>query len=58
MTQAQPQGFLAVPPMGKGPGVLVLQAWWGLNDTMKAFCTQLAEAWLTVYRLATLAAGD
>jgi carboxymethylenebutenolidase len=44
MTQAQPQGFLAIPPAGKGRGVLVLHAWWGLNDTMKAFCTRLAES--------------
>jgi len=44
MTDTQPQGFLAVPPTGKGPGVLVLHAWWGLNDTIKAFCTRLAEA--------------
>lgn len=44
MTQAQPRGFLAVPPTGKGPGVLVLHAWWGLNDTIKAFCTRLADA--------------
>ena len=44
MTPSRPQGFLAVPPSGKGPGVLVLHAWWGLNDTMKAFCTQLAES--------------
>ncbi len=44
MTDPQPQGFLAVPPTGKGPGVLVPHAWWGLNDTMKAFCTRLAEA--------------
>ena len=44
MTQFQPQGFLAVPPTGTGPGVLVLHAWWGLNDTMKAVCTQLAES--------------
>ena len=44
MVQTQPQGFLALPPTGKGPGVLVLHAWWGLNDTMKAFCTQLAES--------------
>ena len=43
MTHPQPQGFLAVPPSGKGPGVLVLHAWWGLNDTAKAFCTRLAE---------------
>ncbi len=44
MTHSQPQGFLAVPPTGQGPGVLVLHAWWGLNDTIKAFCTRLAEA--------------
>lgn len=44
MTHSQPQGFLAAPHAGKGPGVLVLHAWWGLNDTIKAFCTRLAEA--------------
>jgi carboxymethylenebutenolidase len=40
----QPDGYLASPPAGTGPGVLVLHAWWGLNDTMKAFCTRLAES--------------
>lgn len=44
MTQPQPDGFLAVPPSGSGPGILVLHAWWGLNDTIKTICTQLAEA--------------
>ncbi len=44
MTRSQPLGFLAVPPTGKGSGVLVLHAWWGLNATMKAFCTRLAES--------------
>jgi carboxymethylenebutenolidase len=44
MKHPQPDGFLAVPPTGTGPGVLVLHAWWGLNDTMKAFCIRLAEA--------------
>jgi carboxymethylenebutenolidase len=44
MTSTHPLGFLAVPPNGKGPGVLVLHAWWGLNDTLKAFCTKLAES--------------
>src|SRR5512143_2365570 len=44
MTYLQPQGFLAVPPTGKGPCVLVLHAWWGLNDTIKAFCSRLAES--------------
>ena len=42
MTHPQPDGFLA--PTGKGTGVLVLHAWWGLNDTIKAFCTRLAKA--------------
>jgi carboxymethylenebutenolidase len=44
MTDHQPQGYMAAPPGGAGPGVLVLHAWWGLNDTIKAFCNRLAEA--------------
>lgn len=44
MSAAQPQGFLAIPATGTGPGVLVLHAWWGLNDTIKGVCTQLADA--------------
>src|SRR5437667_1311660 len=44
MTYPQPDGFLAVPPTGTGPGVLVLHAWWGLNDTIKAVCTWLAQS--------------
>lgn len=44
MAHSQPQGILAVPPTGNGPGVLVLHAWWGLNDTIKVFCTRLAES--------------
>jgi carboxymethylenebutenolidase len=44
MTQAQPQGFLALPPTGSGPGVLVLHAWWGLNEPIKAVCSRLAES--------------
>ena len=49
MTQSQLEGFLAVPPTGKGPGVLVLHASWGLNDTIKAFCKRLAEAGFVVF---------
>jgi carboxymethylenebutenolidase len=51
MTHAQPQGFLAVPVEGKGPGVLVLHAWWGLNDTIRAFCTRLASAGFVAFAL-------
>jgi carboxymethylenebutenolidase len=39
----QPDGYLALPPAGKGDPVLVLHAWWGLNDTIKNFCNRLAE---------------
>ena len=35
MTTSQPQGYLAIPTSGKGRGVLVLHAWWGLNPTIK-----------------------
>ena len=38
------RGYLAMPERSQGPGVLVLHAWWGLNDTMRAVCTRLAEA--------------
>jgi carboxymethylenebutenolidase len=44
MAQPQPPGFLAAPPRGTGPGALVLHAWWGLNDTIKAVCARLADA--------------
>ena len=34
--------YLALPASGAGPGVLVLHAWWGLNDTFRRFCDRLA----------------
>jgi len=36
------QGYLAVPSTGTGQGVLVLHAWWGLNDFFRSFCDRLA----------------
>lgn len=44
MTRELPDGYLALPASGTGNAVLVLHAWWGLNDTIKAFCTRLADA--------------
>lgn len=44
MARTQPDGYLTAPPSGKDNAVLVLHAWWGLNDTVKAICTRLAEA--------------
>jgi carboxymethylenebutenolidase len=42
MTRPQPPGFLALPAAGPGPAVLVLHAWWGLNDTIRSLCERLA----------------
>lgn len=36
-------GYLAVPPSGNGPGVLVLHAWWGLNEFFVDLCDRLAR---------------
>lgn len=44
MTHAQPDGYLATPAGGPGPGVLVLHAWWGLNETIRTVCDRLAGA--------------
>lgn len=44
MTQLEPQGFFASPPAGTGSGVLVLHAWWGLNETIKSICRRLAAS--------------
>ncbi|MFN8373890.1 MAG: dienelactone hydrolase family protein [Anaerolineae bacterium] len=43
MPLTQPDGYLTMPAAGTGRPVLVLHAWWGLNDTIKAFCNRLAE---------------
>lgn len=36
--------YRAKPSTDEGPGVLVLHAWWGLNDTIRAVCDRLAES--------------
>jgi len=35
-------GYLARPRSGNGPGVIVIQEWWGLNDQVKGVCHLLA----------------
>ena len=37
-------GYLATPASGKGPGVLVIQEWWGLVPHIKAVCDRFAAA--------------
>ena len=36
------RGYLAVPESGSGPGVLVLQEWWGLVPQIMGVCDRLA----------------
>jgi len=38
------RGYLALPKQGSGPGVLVLQEWWGLVDHIRDVCDRLARA--------------
>jgi carboxymethylenebutenolidase len=38
----QGEGYLAIPDSGSGPGVLVIQEWWGLNDQIKGVAERLA----------------
>jgi len=35
-------GYLATPAEGAGPGVLVIQEWWGLVPQLKGVCDKLA----------------
>ena len=37
------QGYLAVPESGGGPGVIVIQEWWGLVDHIKDVCERFAR---------------
>jgi carboxymethylenebutenolidase len=35
-------GYLAIPEQGSGPGVIVIQEWWGLVDHIKDVCERFA----------------
>jgi len=37
-------GYLAIPKSGKGPGVIVIQEWWGLVPHIKEVCDRFASA--------------
>ncbi len=41
------KGYLAIPETGTGPGVIVMQEWWGLVDHITEVCDRLAEAGFT-----------
>ncbi len=37
-------GYLVTPPAGQGPGVLVIQEWWGLDSGIKTWTDRLGAA--------------
>lgn len=42
-------GYLAVPALGSGPGLIVIQEWWGLVDHIKHVCDRFAaEGFVTL----------
>ena len=41
---ANTPAYLATPPSGTGPGVIVIQEWWGLNDQIRGVAEKLADA--------------
>ena len=64
MTDDSQYYYLCLPKSGKGAGVLVLHAWWGLNPFFKDFCDRLAQEGFVVLapdlyrgRTATTVAG-
>ena len=36
-------GYLATPAAGKGPGLIVIQEWWGLNDQVRGVADMFAR---------------
>src|SRR3954467_8571645 len=39
---SQAHGYLASPSSGSGPGVIVIQEWWGLTDHIADICDRSA----------------
>jgi carboxymethylenebutenolidase len=39
----QARGYLVLPASGRGPGVIVIQEWWGLVDQIRDVCDRFAR---------------
>jgi len=44
VNDGETQAYLAVPEGGSGPGVIVIQEWWGLVPHIEDVCNRFAEA--------------
>jgi carboxymethylenebutenolidase len=42
------RAYRATPSSGQGSGVLLIHAWWGLNDTVRSFADAFADAGFVV----------
>lgn len=49
MPHPQPAGYLAQPSTGPGRPILVLHAWWGLNEAIRVLCDRLAAEGFTAF---------
>ena len=50
MSEMEPEhGYLALPQAETGPAVILLHAWWGLNDYFIALANRLASEGFVVY---------
>lgn len=47
--RGHPEGYMAVPATGGGPGVIVIHAWWGLTEFFRQTCDRLAEEGFLAY---------
>lgn len=45
----QRRGYLALPPSGKGPSLLLLHAWWGLTELFTGLADKLATEGFVVF---------
>jgi len=43
------EGYLALPESGRGPGILLLHAWWGLTPFFREACDRLARDGFAVF---------